>query len=102
MLKLLRFTFSTCFIIALLSINLKGRPLFHYAYQYSKMIVIPAQESTQELLRISYHRSVNFCRQFFNNNVPAVDSLDYQLAAPHRDESEYLKDQKKIDDIFGN
>lgn len=102
MLKLLRLTFTVCFVIGLLSLTYDGRPLFLYVYKYSKTIVAPTQESTQKFLRVSYHRSVNFTRQFFNNNVPTVDSLDYQFSAPSRDDSEYLEDQKKLDDIFGN
>ena len=95
MIKLLRFVLTACFIVGILSLNVEEKPVFHYVYKYSKLVVGPVQRSTQEFMKVSYHRTVHFSRQFFNNNLPATDSLDYQLSAPDRAESEYSDSDKK-------
>jgi hypothetical protein len=103
MIKILRFVLTACFIVGVLSLNVEEKPVFHYVYKYSKLVVGPVQRSTQEFMKVSYHRTIHFSRQFFNNNLPATDSLDYQLSAPDRAESDYSEsDKKKLDDIFGN
>jgi len=104
MFKLIRLSITTCFLIGFLSLTYEGKPFFLYVYKYSKQIVSPAQKSTQEFLRISYHRSLDFSRQFFNNNLPMKDALDYQLSAPDRQEQESYSDDdvNELDDIFGN
>lgn len=103
MIRILRFFCTSCFVIAVLSLNIKEKPVFHYVYKYSKHVVGPVQKSTQEFMKVSYYRTMHFSRQFFNNNLPANDSLEYQLSAPERGDGDYTDaDRKKLDDIFGN
>ena len=104
MFRLIRFTLTTCFIIGLLSLTYENRPLFFYVYKYTKSIVGPAQQSTKELLRVGYLRTLDFSRQFFNNNLPIKDSIDMQVSAPERERGEdySLEDERELNDIFGN
>lgn len=104
MFRLMRFILTSCFIVGLLSLTYENRPLFFFVYKYSKTIVGPAQESTKELFRVGYMRSLDFSRQFFNNNLPVKDSLDFQLSAPDRESGEGYseEDEKELNDIFGN
>ena len=103
MIRMIRFFITASFVVGILSLNIENRPIFLYVYKYSKQVVGPVQKSTQEFIKVSYHRTVHFSRQFFNNNLPASDALDYQLSAPDRNDGDYSDtDKKKLDDIFGN
>lgn len=103
MLRILRFFITTCLLIGVLSLTVDNRPIFLYVYKYSKKVVEPFQESTHQLIRKGYHRTVHFSRQFFNNNLPTSDSLEYQLSGPERGEDDYsISDRRKLDHLLEN
>lgn len=98
---MLRLIITSFLLIGVLSLTIDQRPIFFYVYKYSEKVITPFQETTYQFLRKGYHRTVHFSRQFFNNNLPNSDSLDYQLAAPDRLDDEYsISDRKKLDSIF--
>lgn len=104
MFRLLRLTLTTCFLIGFLSLTYEGKPLFDFVYKYSRTIITPIQLTGQDLIKVGYHRTIDFSRQFFNNNLPTKDSVDYQLSAPERQEAESYssEDEQELEDIFGN
>lgn len=101
MFRIIRFFITSCIVIGICSLTVDNRPVFYYIYKYSKVVVKPVQESTKDFIKISYHRTLDFSRQFFNNNLPNSDSLEFQLSAPERDDKDYSDDdRRKLDEIF--
>lgn len=97
----IRFIITSCLVIGFCSLSINDRPIFNYLYRYTRVIVAPVQKSAQDFIKLGYHRTLDFSRQFFNNNLPSTDSLDYQMSAPERDEVDYSDDdKKKLDKIF--
>jgi hypothetical protein len=71
--------------VFLLSINIKGRPVFGHIYEFISPATRHAQKSAEDLMEKSFSTTKKYSKKLFDNSVPRMkDSVKSKLSSTER------------------
>ena len=102
-----KITILLAVFIFLLSINIKGRPVFGHIYEFISPATNQAQKSAEDLMEKSLSNTKKYSKKLFDNSVPRMkDSVKSKLSSRERagEPAERITEKEKaqLNDLIKN